>query len=170
MSKAFASNEMEPPEVRPLPPPPQEGGRPITAEGFKALQQQIGKLVEVDRTALTREPQTLETEMRLKELDARIQLLSARLNQVVVVEPAAQERRVCFGVEVLVKDGNGRLLRYRVVGPDEADARRGHISVHSPLAQALLGREPGDVVDVELPRGEEEFTVMDVRPWAPPVS
>jgi transcription elongation factor GreB len=64
---------------------------------------------------------------------------------------------------VTVEDDGGARTSWRIVGPDEADARRGLVSVASPVARALLGREAGDAVEVDRPGGRVVLTVVDVR-------
>jgi transcription elongation factor GreB len=72
-----------------------------------------------------------------------------------------------FGAWVRVDDGDGEERVYRLVGPDEADAPRGLISVEAPLGRALLGRAEGDVVRFERPAGVLEVTIVDVS-WEAP--
>ncbi|HZP13504.1 MAG TPA: GreA/GreB family elongation factor, partial [Nevskiaceae bacterium] len=68
-----------------------------------------------------------------------------------------------FGARVEVEDENGERKRYRIVGPDEANAAAGDISIDSPLARALLKRQKGDVFEAHLPGGEQELTLISVR-------
>jgi transcription elongation factor GreB len=106
----------------------------------------------------------LEAGTRKKERERRAQQLAATLEEVRVVEPdAAQEGRVFFGAWVTLEDEEGEEVTYRVVGPDEADVKAGRLSVESPLARALLGKEVGESVQVERPRGATEYTVSQVR-------
>ena len=79
------------------------------------------------------------------------------------VEPdPAQAGRVFFGAWVTLEDEEGEIVRYRIVGPDEADAKAGLISAASPLGRALLGKEEGDTAVVERPRGPAEYTIRAV--------
>ncbi len=80
---------------------------------------------------------------------------------------AAPEGRVAFATWVTVEDGDGARATWRIVGPDEADARLGRVSVDAPVARALLGRAPGEVVEVERPGGRRELTILEVRRAAP---
>jgi transcription elongation factor GreB len=70
--------------------------------------------------------------------------------------------RAFFGAWVELEDEAGSRVRYRIVGPDEADVKAGRLSVESPLARALLGKEVGESVVVERPRGAVEYTVTQV--------
>jgi len=75
--------------------------------------------------------------------------------------------RVTFGSTVLLKDGNGREeVRYRIVGSDESDVKQGKISVSSPLARALIGKEAGNEVVVDAPGGKKMYEILKVNfPW-----
>lgn len=125
---------------------------------------------------------------QLAEIDRRVRYLGRRLPALRVVEAApADPRRVYFGawVEVERLAGPGPALaasptacvgtvadppgaspaiaRHRIVGPDETDAARSWISVDSPLARALLGRQVDDELDVELPAGRARVCITQVR-------
>jgi transcription elongation factor GreB len=70
---------------------------------------------------------------------------------------------VAFATWVTVEEADGAQRTWRIVGPDEADARRGLISVDAPVARALLGRAVGEVVEVERPGGPATLAVVEVR-------
>ncbi|MGZ3461601.1 MAG: GreA/GreB family elongation factor, partial [Archangium sp.] len=76
---------------------------------------------------------------------------------------------VYFGAWVMLEDEEGEETAYRIVGPDEADVKAGRLSVESPLARALLGKELGESVRVERPRGAIEYTLTRVS-YRPPTS
>lgn len=99
----------------------------------------------------------------LRELDRRIRYLQKRLPQLNVVDqkPASSER-VFFGATVTLEDEAGKVVTYRIVGPDEFDHMESYISVDSPLAQSLLKRELGDEVEVEVPQGRLVYTIVDI--------
>jgi transcription elongation factor GreB len=100
----------------------------------------------------------------LREIDARLRYLTTRLEQVQVVADAPADRsRIYFGAWVAVRDGQGVLRRWRIVGADEMDPRQGHISVDAPVARALLGRAAGEEVRVQLPGGDSVLAVEAVR-------
>ena len=105
---------------------------------------------------------------KLRELDRRLRMLSQRMDELTVTEPKPHPSgRAYFGAWVRVEDDEGDERSFRLVGPDEADAAAGLISVEAPLGKALLGRAPGDVVRVQRPRGTHELTLVEVR-WTPP--
>lgn len=169
MSKAFVSEEASSAEELPEEPDP-EGPAVITPEGHARLTAELAAR-QSERAALG-EPlapdagvvQAQEAERQKRLLDRRLRYLRRRLDALEVVRPDASRRdRVFLGAWVTVEDEDGEQTTYRVVGPDEADAAAGQISVAAPLARALLGREAGDEVSVRRPRGQVTLTVQGVR-------
>lgn len=156
MSKAFTSEEL--PEEAPIvrPPPRLAPGevRYVTPEGHAALRAELARL-EAERAA---EPSRAEV------LSRRAAQVEATLATLTVLGPdAAPEGRAGFGTWVTVEDAGGARASWRIVGPDEADARRGLVSAAAPLARALLGRAVGDEVEVERPGGRVALTIVAVR-------
>jgi transcription elongation factor GreB len=157
VSRAFTSEEQpdEAPLVRAAPRLAPGELRYVTPEGHAALRAELAR-VESDRAGA--DPGRAEAFAR------RAALLEATLGTLTVLSPdAAPEGRVGFGTWVTVEDTGGARTTWRIVGPDEADARRGLVSVAAPVARALLGREVGDAVEVNRPGGRAELTVVDVR-------
>ncbi len=101
---------------------------------------------------------------RLREIDRRVRFLHKRLDQAEVIDPA--QRGVCeqvfFGATVTVCNEDGCELTYAIVGMDEADVSRGHISWISPLARALLKLREGEVARLMTPAGIVELEVVKV--------
>lgn len=154
MSKAFTSEETPDPGPVARTPPRLAPGevRWVTPEGRTALR----KAIEAAGAA------------RTPEGDARAALLESTLAVLTVRGPEGPaEGEVAFARWVTVEDEDGRLAIWRVVGPDEADARRGLLSAHAPLARALLGRRVGEQVEVARPDGPLRLTVVAVAS-APP--
>ena len=149
MSKAFTKEDSaaeEPLLARPR--PAAEGLRYITPEGHQALQEELA--------GLAAGPRTRERLLRERQL-------RATLDEVRVVEAESLDAtRVFFGAYVRLEDDEGEETSYRLVGPDEADVKAGRLSVESPLARALLGKEEGESVRVERPRGAREYTLTQV--------
>ena len=107
---------------------------------------------------------------RLRQIDSRIRFLSKRIEAAVVVDPAAPRTgpaasRVFFGATVTYKDAIGQHV-VSIVGIDEVDLDRGHISWRSPLANALMKASPGDRVDLRAPAKTEHLEIIDVE-YAP---
>ncbi|MCL2831046.1 MAG: transcription elongation factor GreB [Betaproteobacteria bacterium] len=101
---------------------------------------------------------------RLREIDRRLRFLGKRLEYAEVVDPALQKQhdRVFFGATVTLDDGSGEEQTYRIVGVDETDPARGHISWISPLARAILKSREGDTVRFQSPTGWRELEILAV--------
>ena len=101
---------------------------------------------------------------QLAEIDRRLRYLSKRIPQLRVAEGAPTDRgAIFFGAWFRIETSDGRELTYRIVGPDETDASKGHISVDSPLARAALKKRVDEEFAAELPGGTQEFVVLEVR-------
>jgi transcription elongation factor GreB len=164
VSKAFTSEET--PDLGPLsrPPPRLAPGevRYVTPDGHAALREQLERL-RAERAAAAVLPEG-EREVRVGDLDRRAALVEATLATLTVLGPGtAPEGTVAFGTWVTVEEEGGVRRTWRIVGPDEADPRHGLLSVHAPVARALLGRREGDSVEVARPGGEAALTVVEVR-------
>ena len=100
----------------------------------------------------------------LRRTNAKINLLSQRLAEAVVVPPPdGGSDEVRFGMFVTIRDADGSEDEYRLVGVDEVDLEAGWISWLSPLAKALMGKKVGDVARFEAPVGEKAFTLLRIR-------
>ncbi len=99
------------------------------------------------------------------EIAARMQYLEYRMGRAVVIDPAEiDNERVAFGATVKLLDGETEEeLVYALVGEDETDVDRGHISIASPIARALIGKEEGDEVVVQLPKGTRELEILEIE-------
>ncbi len=150
---------------------------PITPEGFEKLREELHFLRSVERPRIiqmiatarehgdlsenaeyhaAREKQSF-TEGRMKELEHKIALAE-------VIDPSKLESdRVAFGATVkLLNTQTDEEVSYRILGADEADIEKGTLSVTSPLARSLLGKEAGDEVKVRMPGGERTYEVVEV--------
>lgn len=168
VSKAFTSEET--PDLGPVvrPPPRLAPGeiRYVTPEGQASLREALARL-RTERSAASALPDA-ERITRLAELDARVAVLDATLGALTVLSTdAAPEGQVAFGTWVTVEEEDGRRATWRIVGPDESDARRGLVSVEAPLSRALLGRRAGDVVELHRPGGAVELSIVEVRRTPP---
>lgn len=157
-------------------PPPDKSSPYITPEGERALRAELKELwllrrqdvVPALRAAAAEGDRSENAEYiyrkkQLAQMDRRIRYLSRRLDEVQVVHarPPRQDR-VFFGARVTLEDAAGKLRNYRIVGADEIDAAQGWISVDSPVARALLGREIDDAVTVQLPEGPVEYVLLEI--------
>lgn len=148
MSKAF-TKEGEGDPLDDLPPVdewPAGVKNYLTPAGHLALKQEIERLREA--------PRGLKVDLRLAALLQRLEAA-----EVIEPQPSAVVR---FGASVTVEDEGGEERRYRIVGVDEADPRRGQVSWRSPVAAALTGRRVGDVVTLHTPAGDEELEIISI--------
>ena len=157
--------------------PPSTRSSPyITPEGERALRAELKSLwllrrqevVPALRAAAAEGDRSENAEYiyrkkQLGEIDRRVRYLSRRLDVVEVVrhKPPRQDR-IFFGANVVLEDAAGAMHRYRIVGADETSGAKGWISVDSPMARALLGRQVDDSITVELPEGRVELTVLEI--------
>jgi transcription elongation factor GreB len=157
-------------------PPPPRSSPYITPEGERALKSELQELWQLRRrdvvpalSAAAAEGDRSENaeyiyrKKQLGEIDRRIRYLSKRLDVIQVVDRIPpQKDKVFFGSFVTLREENGDVVRYRIVGADEIDPALGYISVDSPMARALLGKCCDDDVLVLLPDRKAEFTVLEI--------
>ena len=149
----------------------------ITPEGARRLSEELVRLRDVERRKTVQEvadaaamgdrsenAEYIYGKKRLREIDRRLNFLAKRLDKAVVVDPKEQRGdKVFFGATVELEDEAGTRSVYVIVGEDEIDTARGHISWRSPVGRALLGKRAGEVVVVRRPAGETELEVLAVR-------
>jgi transcription elongation factor GreB len=100
----------------------------------------------------------------LREIDKRLQYLAFLLKEVKIINPALQLKdRVYFGSTVSVQDASGELKHFMIVGEGETDFYPGSISERSPVAQALVGKQVGDTVEIHRPKGLWEVEVIQIE-------
>jgi transcription elongation factor GreA len=152
---------------------PHSNGEPITAEGLEALKAELGELETVSRREMAKRILTAREHGDLSEnaeyhaakedqahLETRIKRLRERLRNAVVVERNDDDSVLSFGRTAEIKDeGTGELHTWTVVGAAEADRSAGRLSAESPVAKALLGHAPGEVVEVQTPKGVRRLRI-----------
>lgn len=164
MSKAFTSEENDAPEplVRAAPRLSPGQTRWITRAGRERLARRLEELM-AERARLVGS-QDEEERGRAAGVEAQAQLLADTLAIVTVApERPEDEGAVSIGATVVLSDEDGKRQEWELVGPDEADAKRGKLSIESPLGRAVMGAREGDVVELERPRGVVEVTVEGAR-------
>jgi transcription elongation factor GreB len=149
----------------------------ITPEGAKKLQAELSDLLWKERPKTVQDvaeaaaqgdrsenAEYIYGKKKLREIDRRIHSLTKRLESARVVEQRKDgPSAIYFGAHVEVEDEDGAKATYRIVGQDEIDLAKGHISWRSPLGRALLKRREGDTILLRKPKGEVELTVLAVR-------
>ncbi len=156
-------------------PPPAESSLYITPAGFAALQQELKDIwlrrrdvvsALADAAAEGDRSENAEYIYRKKELgglDRRIRYLQKRLPNLNVVRESPDTDAIYFGATVTVSDEAGEEHHYRIVGPDEADAKKSAISMDSPLARALLAKRVADEIVVTTGEKSTVLTVLSIR-------
>lgn len=159
-------------------PPPPRSTAIITRAGMERLKAELDELWHRRRPEVVRALSAAAAEgdrsenaeytyrkKQLGEIDRRVRYLSKRIPSLRVADTAPARRdTIFFGARFQLENADtGEVVHYRVVGPDETDARRGHISIDSPLARAALGKCIDDAFRAELPVGIVEFVVVSVE-------
>lgn len=153
------------------------GSKYITAQGYRALSDELNYLWKEKRPAVTKAVQEAAAQgdrsenaeyiygkKQLREIDRRVRFLSKRLDDMVVVDRVPEDQsRVFFGAWVTVEDDDGSEYRYRLVGPDETDAAKNYISIDAPLARALLKKQVDDDATVQTPTGERTVYIVNIE-------
>ena len=147
-------------------PPQPSGAKYITAEGELALKKELHQLWKVERTQVTQSvSEAAAMGDRSENADyIYVRYLSKRLDEFTVVSQAPDDiSRIFFGAYVTLEDEEGNTNRYRLVGPDELDPKKGYISIDSPMAKALLGKKVDSDIEIETPTGRREFYILAIE-------
>ena len=181
MSKAF-TRESDSDDEDDL--PEESGGLPLAAknymtpEGFARLRDELDTFMRKERPEVVKvvtwaasngdrseNGDYLYGKKRLREIDRRIRFLSKRLERSEVVDPAKRPRtdQVFFGATVTYVNSRDEERTVKIVGVDEVDPGRGHVSWISPIARAVMRAHEGDAVRMNTPAGEEEIEILKVE-------
>lgn len=180
MSKAFTREEdgkEEQEEDLPDLTLPKDSKNYITPKGADRLKSELKELLDVERPKVVKtvswaasngdrseNADYIYGKRRLREIDKRIRFLTKRLDAAEIIDPNQQKgQTVLFGATVTIEDENERLKTYSIVGIDETDPKKGHISWISPIGRALLKHKIGDTVTIRLPKGDEDFVLRGVE-------
>jgi len=152
---------------------------PLTRRGADQLKAELHRLKTVERHAVIQAIAEARAQGDLSEnaeydaakdkqgfIEGRIKELEAKLAAAKVIEPAEVDAggKVVFGATVDLEDeDSGAKATYQIVGDDEADLKLGLISISSPIARALIGKEAGDVAEVQAPGGLKHWEIVGVR-------
>ena len=181
MSKAF-TRESDGDDEDDL--PEDSGGLPLAAknymtpEGFARMRDELDTFMRKERPEVVKvvswaasngdrseNGDYIYGKKRLREIDRRVRYLSKRLANAEVVDSVKRGKtgRVFFGATVTTANEKGEERTIKIVGVDEVDLARGHVSWISPIAKALLRAEEGDVVKLRTPAGVEELEIVKVE-------
>ncbi|MEJ2107205.1 MAG: transcription elongation factor GreA [Acidiferrobacteraceae bacterium] len=152
---------------------------PMTVAGSKALQEELQRLKSVERPRIIKAIAEARAHGDLSEnaeyhaakeeqgfIEARIRDVEAKLASAQVIDPTTlnTEGRVVFGATLKLYDENADAeVSYQIVGDDEADIEAGKISINSPIARGLIGKEEGDEVEVKVPDGIRRYEILSVE-------
>jgi transcription elongation factor GreA len=152
---------------------------PLTRRGAEKLKEELHRLKTVERHAVIQAIAEARAQGDLSEnaeyeaakdkqgfIEGRIQDLDSKLAAAQIIDPASLDAggKVVFGSTVDLQDeDSGAEVTYQIVGDDEADLKLGLISISSPIARALIGKEAGDVAEVQAPGGLKHWEIVEVR-------
>lgn len=152
---------------------------PLTSRGAEKLRSELANLKSVERPAVIQAIAEARAHGDLSEnaeydaarekqafVEGRIAEIEGKLSNAQIIDPADlnADGRVVFAATVDLEElESGEQLTYQIVGEDEADIKAGLVSVTSPVARALIGKEEGDVAEVQAPGGIREYEVLAVR-------
>ena len=152
---------------------------PLTKRGAEMLKEELHRLKHVERPAVVQAIAEARAQGDLSEnaeydaakdrqgfIEGRINEIEGKLSAAKVIDPADLDAggRVVFGATVEMEiEATGDVVTYQIVGDDEADLKEGKISIGSPIARALIGKEAGDVAVVQAPGGERSYEIIEVR-------
>ena len=151
---------------------------PLTRRGAELLKSELQRLKTVDRHAVIQAIAEARGQGDLTEnaeyeaakdkqgfIEGRIAEIESKLAAAQIIDPGTLDAggKVVFGATVeLQEEASGQAVTYQIVGDDEADLKMGLISISSPIARALIGKEAGDVAVVMAPGGERTYEIVDV--------
>lgn len=151
---------------------------PMTLRGAELLRAELHRLKAVERPANSKAIAEARAHGDLSEnaeydaarnqqgfIEGRISEIEAKLGNVNLIDPKLLDAdgRCVFGATVDLEEKGAGPVTYQIVGEDEADIKAGRISISSPIARALIGKEAGDQVDVQTPGGVKKYEILDVR-------
>jgi len=152
---------------------------PMTITGAEKLKAELDQLKKVDRPRIIAAIAEARAHGDLSEnaeyhaareqqsfAEGRIKEIEAKLSMAQVIDPSKlnAEGRIVFGATVVLADeDSGEEVKYQLVGEDEADIEAGMISVTSPIARGIIGKEEGEVVQVQVPAGTKTYEIVEVK-------
>jgi len=150
----------------------------MTVEGEKLLREELSLLKTVNRPQISEAIKEAREKGDLKEnaeyhaareqqsfVEGRIKDIEGKLSnaQIIDISRMPVSEKVIFGTTVVVADENNKKITYKIVGEDEADLKKGKISVTSPISRALVGKNEGDDVTIKTPSGDIQYEIIEVK-------
>jgi transcription elongation factor GreA len=151
---------------------------PLTPNGYQKLQEELDRLLKVDRPNnikaiaearahgdLSENAEYHAAKERQSFIEGRIQELKTKIALADVIDPSRiNQSKIAFGAKVKVLDiTTDKELDFILVGPDEADVRNGKISISSPVGRSLIGKEVGDTATIKAPAKTMEYEILEIN-------
>jgi transcription elongation factor GreA len=151
---------------------------PMTAEGYQALDAELKRLKTVERPSVIQAISEARAHGDLSEnaeyhaakerqsfIEGRLAELEDKIARAQIIDVSKLSgKQVKFGATVnLIDEDSGEKSKYKIVGEDESDVAAGKVSITSPIARALIGKEEGDVVEVMAPGGAKSYEIVKVK-------
>ena len=152
---------------------------PMTKRGAEQLKAELRQLKSKERPAVVQAIAEARAQGDLSEnaeydaakdkqgfIEGRIKEIEGKLASAQVIDPTELDagEQIVFGATVELEDeDSGQRVTYQIVGEDEADLKHGRVNISSPIARALIGKEPGDVAEVRAPGGVRTYEIIAVR-------
>ena len=152
---------------------------PLTRRGAEKLKEELHRLKTVERHAVIQAISEARAQGDLSEnaeyeaakdkqgfIEGRILEIDGKLAAAQIIDPAGVDGggRVVFGTTVVLEEeATGQEVTYQIVGDDEADIKQNLVSISSPIARALIGKEAGDTADVHAPGGAKRYEIVEVK-------
>lgn len=151
---------------------------PMTVEGYRSLQEELKRLIRVERPQVVQDIAEARSHGDLSEnaeydaaknrqgfIEGRIKELNDKIARAEVINPATlNSDKIVFGASVTLFDVDSENeVMYRIVGEDEADLKHGKISVTSPVGRALIGHRVDEEVRIKVPSGLKTFEIVDIQ-------
>ena len=150
----------------------------MTVEGEKLLREELSLLKTVNRPQISEAIKEAREKGDLKEnaeyhaareqqsfVEGRIKDIEGKLSNAHIIDISRMpvSDKVIFGTTVVVADESNKKITYKIVGEDEADLKKGKISVTSPISRALVGKNEGDDVTIKTPSGDIQYEIIEVK-------
>jgi len=151
---------------------------PMTPAGYQRLKEELDRLIKVERPKTIKAIEEARAHGDLSEnaeydaakekqafLEGRIRDLQGKIARAQVIDPSTiNHDKVAFGATVKIMDTEtGQEKVFQIVGPEEADVNNGRVSIHSPIARALIGKEVGDIAILKAPARTIEYEVLEIN-------
>lgn len=151
---------------------------PITLRGKSMLEAELRKLIHEERPTIIKAIEEARAQGDISEnaeydaakerqgmIEGRIGEIQGKLAGVEAIDPASiKSDRIVFGATVTIQDTETEEeITYQIVGVDEADVKKGMISIISPLARAMIGKKVSDLITVQSPKGDKEYEVISFK-------